>query len=306
MKRLTLVTFLMIFSSLATAGEWVFRPIGNGSLRMSQQGSIAELGPETLVQRQSNGEPLTIQVIASGLGRCDNGILSGSGPLEAFHIAFTPVLRGSPQTGQQLKCGESLSFDASAEVQLSGVKAEAEIGKASFSNFPISSLGSRVLLGSVNFISANHGVVSYSLYLDLSTLRDDTATLNAAFDKPGFSFGSVSIQNDVNQGVKLKVSKTTAAGNEAIPYTLTLESTQARGNSFQLKSTTNDLYVPYQIKIGDTSLVPGNEYLRTVAAGSNTADVIDVNFYLSGKNINGLKAGTRLMDTVTAIIMPKS
>ncbi|MGQ8774459.1 hypothetical protein ACUTQ5_08525 [Serratia sp. NA_112.1] len=306
MTRLTLGMLLMLTANSAVAGDWVFRPTGSGTLRIFQQGSTAELAPDMLAQRQQIGETMTLQVIPSGMGRCENGMLSGSGPLASVKIPLLPMSHGVVQSQQKITCGESLFFDAPAAAQWVGMKAVPDINSLVSGNIPAALLGQRVLLGSINFISSGNNVTTHSVYLDLATLGSGIATLKASFSKPTLSFGEVGDLSDAQGDAKLTISKTRDAGDMAIPYLLTFESSQQREGNFQLKSTLEDRYVTYQIKIGDKSMTPGDNYSGTVPTGSVTSDTVNIHFTLVAKQLNGLKAGTRLTDTLTAVITPDS
>lgn len=305
MRGSTLLLLLMMSAQTAQAGEWVFRPDSQGAIRIALTGVAAELGTDALVQRQ-DGEALRVQIVAAGEGRCDNGALNGSGPLESVRIAFRPIRSGVTQTDENARCGEITVFDEVSTAQFSGVKAVPELNHAGIGKLATFRKMPRVLLGSVNFIQADGKLATNSVYLDLEEILNETAQLSASFDKPAVAFGEIDALSNTSKTVKLSVSKTEAASSDALPYSLSMESTQVRDNSFQLKSTTDDAYVPYQIKMGDTTLVPGTAYLRTLAGGRGSVDVIDLEFDVQGKTVNGLKAGTRLMDTVTAVVTPKS
>ncbi|EMF04257.1 hypothetical protein [Serratia marcescens] len=306
MTRLTLVMLLLFTADAAVAGDWVFRPTGSGALRILQQGSTADLGPDMLAQRQQVGETLTVQVAPSGMGRCENGVLSGSGPLASVKIPLLPMSHGGVESGQKITCGESLLFDAPATAQWVGVKAVPESSTLVRGNMPATLLGQRVLLGNINFISSYNKATTRSVYLDLTTLGSGIATLKASFDKTALSFGEIGNLNDAAGDAKLTISKTPDAGDMAIPFLLTFESSQQRDGNFQLKSTREDRYVIYQIKIGDKSMTPGDNYAGTVPTGSATSNTINIHFTLAAKQVNGLKAGTRLTDTLTAVITPDS
>lgn len=306
MKRTVLIILLVAVSHGAYANDWVFRMTEAGILQPSQQGTLSRLGPDTLVQQQQAGKPLSIQIIAFGMGRCENGVLSGSGVLENIHMPFIQVLNGVALSSRRISCGETVLFDAPNNVQLSGIKAIPDTGKAFKIPLSASINGQRIQLGRVSFLGKEGDIVSSDIFIDLASVQAEVAILDARFASPAVSFGEIDSLSDTKKSTRLEVSKTQYAGTEAINYTLTFESSQIRDNSFQLKSTSSESYFPYQIKIGDVSLTPGNKYTRSVPSGSNTKDIIDLDFYLQGKNLKGLYAGTRLNDTLTAVITPTS
>ena len=257
MKPTVLLTLLLLITYTANAGDWVFRPIANGQLHISQQG-VAEQGPDMLVQRQVEGKSLMLQVTPAGMGRCENGVLSGSDSLSTVHIPLTTVFNGVSQPGRNVQCGESVLFDASAHNQLVGVKAKPHTGRMVAGNIPATLVGQRVLLGYINFIEANNNnVVSNPIYLDLTTLGDSVPALKASFNKPALQFGQVSMLKENLYNARLTINKTPDAGDAAISYKLAFESSQQRNNSFQLKSAQGDIYVPYRVKIGNKRLVCG-------------------------------------------------
>ncbi|MEW5558777.1 hypothetical protein AB1287_00680 [Enterobacter asburiae] len=305
MKRSVLITLLLLSVGAADAGDWMFRPVASGRLQMTQQGG-AEQGPDALVRHQAENETLTLQVTPAGMGRCENGVLSGSGPLAAVHIPLVPVIRSIAQPGLSARCGESLRFDAPAQSQLVGVKATPDTGRIATASIPAALAGQRVLLGYVNFIETNGGMASNAVYLDLTALSGGVPAVKATFDRPALRFGEVNVLRNNLYAARLTINKTPEAGDAALPYELTFESRQQRENSFQLKDAQGEISVPYQIKIGSHVMTPGAVYSGIIPAGSATASVVGLNFSLSGKDISGLAAGTRLTDTLTAVITPTS
>lgn len=305
MKVSVLMVLLLLNIGQASAADWVFRPVSGGRLEMTQQGG-AEQGPEMLVRRQAEKESLTLQVTPAGMGRCENGVLTGSGPLEEIQIPLIPVVHGVAQSGRQVRCGETLFFDAAAESQMTGVKALQRKGRIASATLPAALSGQRILLGYINFVRANSSVDANAIYLDLSTMESSMPAVQASFDRQALRFGGVSMLRNALYNARLTIRKTVDAGDAAMPYELSFESSQQRNGSFHLKSAQGDIYVPYSIKIGNRNMAPGTLYTGTIPAGSTAADMIAVNFSLSGKDIIGLAAGTRLTDTLTAVIKPTS
>jgi len=307
--RLALLIFLLLNACSAVAGDWIFRPTVNGTLRISQQGGSAEMGPDTLTQHQQAGETLSLQVIPVGQGRCEGGLLVGNGPLSVVKLSLTPVLRSVVQTGQQIACGESVQFDAPDALQLVGVKAQtSSVAAGSLKGLPADIANQRILLGNINFISSGKTVASSAIYLDLTSLGDEAATLKASFNKSALLFGEVTSMKDAQGTATLTISKAQqVCGCEtAIPYVLKFESIQQRDNSFRLVSAQGDVYVPYRVSIGDRNMSPSDSYNGTVPAGSGTVDILNINFTLAAQQTYGLAAGTKLTDTLTAVITPDS
>lgn len=306
MGRAAIALLLMTISQPGWSADWVFRLTDSSTLQVTQQGDMVKFRPETLVQHQAPGSPLFVQVMATGSGRCENGVLKGSGALESIQIPFVQIINGVAQASRHVSCGEMVVFDASSQTQLSGIKAITNAVKQIDSRIPAALQGVRVQIGTVNFFGAEGLSASSNIYLDMTGVQSDVATLDAKFASPAVSFGEVNNTGETKSSVRLDVTKTRDAGAEAIPYNLTFESTQVRDNSFQLKTLNGESYVPYKIKMGDVTIVPGAIYARTIASGTLTSDSIMLDFYLQGKSIKGLYAGMRLTDTLTAVITPTS
>ncbi|NIH92227.1 hypothetical protein FHW31_003702 [Enterobacter asburiae] len=303
MKHSLLLASLLLNFSAANAGDWIFTPRVHGEVQITQQGSSA-LGQDTLVTKQLENETVTIQVIPAGWGVCQNGVLSGNDRLAAIQLPMISVVRGVPQPARIVPCGDSLQLAAQTESRMVGVQSTALNKRVSISDIPAELRGQRVLLGYVNFTHQNSHTETNAVYIDLANLNSDIAVLNAAFDKPVLRFGEVNVLKDNHNTARLTIRKTSEAGNTAMPYELSFESQQQRENSFQLKDSLAETWVTYKVKVRGRLMQPGDIYAGLVPAGSAATDIIDISFSLSGKDIQGLPAGTRLTDTLTAVIKP--
>ncbi|MFI8416068.1 hypothetical protein ACQKDS_06335 [Serratia sp. NPDC078593] len=289
---------LLLLPSLALAdGALVLQPQPDGSLRTLTEGTASAGGNDVLTFTQQAGKSLTIQTLSTGLGRCVDGALS----LASLRLTFTLI-----QEGHRLPCGETVLLEAPEQSRRIAIKVENNATTRSADGW--SNLGSqtRQQIGSVSFNLADGDNDVYPLYLDLSVLQTQAPTLTAAFDKQDIRLGMVGELNDVNATTQLRISKTRQAGESVLPYSLTFESAQQQDNQYRLRVSSNEIYLPYHIRVGGKDLVPGSAYHGQIPAGEATSDVLDVQFALQGKTTRGLAAGARLLDTVTAVITPGS
>lgn len=305
MHRPSIILLLLLTFCTAHAGDWIFRPTSGGRLQIIQQGG-GEQGPDSVVLHQRENEIVNVQVMPAGMGQCKNGALSGVGELEKMQLSMIPLLRGVAQSGQRILCGESYSFDAPYESQWVGVKAEAARKRFAIAAIPSGLTGQRILLGYVNFIRANSTMSTNPIYLDLTTLVDEMPIIKAEFDRPALRFGEVNVLKNNIYTARLAIHKLQGAGDAAMSYTLKLESSQQRENSFRLSNPEGDITVPYQIKIGSQVMMPDTIYNGFIPAGNGAGNILGLSFSLSGKEISGLAAGTHLTETLTAVITPIS
>lgn len=297
MKYPALWALLWLQSGGVLAGAWVIQPQPNGAIHMLHEGVRDASATDMLTVRQPANKALTLQVSPAGGGRCEGGdLMLGTlrFPLQLF------------MDERQVACGDLLTFPPQAGESRVGVRAVNRTFKkdrsfTSLSSFP------RVQLGNVNFnVEQGAGSESYPIYLDLTALQTESATIEASFDKPALSLGLVGELNDATANARLKVAKTLQSSDEALPYILTFESTQQQDNHYQLRSSIGAVSIPYQISIAGREIEPGSQYRGTLPSGAATVDWVDIKFFLNGKATRGLAAGTRLIDTLTAVITPNS
>ncbi|MFM7945498.1 hypothetical protein [Hafnia paralvei] len=297
MKSPMLLALALFQSSYVLAGSWVIQAQPNGSIRMLHEGISEASGTDTLTVRQPADKSLTLQVSPAGSGRCEGGDLM-LGALR-FPLKFFIDER-------QVVCGDLVTFAPPASEKRVGVRAVNRTFKRERS-FTLPSSFPRVQIGNVNFnIEDGGGSESYPIYLDLTALQTESATIEATFDKPALSLGLVGELNDATATARLKVAKTLQSGDEPLPYSVTFESTQQKDSHYQLRSSVGANLIPYQISIAGREIEPGFQYRGTLPSGTATVDWVDIKFSLSGKATRGLAAGTRLIDTLTAVITPNS
>ncbi|POD97213.1 hypothetical protein BV924_00135 [Pectobacterium odoriferum] len=289
---------LALLPSLALAdGALVMQPQPDGSLIMLTEGtaSTGEKGVFTFMQKA--GKSLTVQAMPSGGGHCAGSALA----LESLQLTFAFA-----QEGSRLSCGESVLLDGPEQPRRVSVRVENNAAMRSVDWWGKIGDGLRQQIGSVSFRSEGEGTDVYSLYLDLSVLKAQSPTLTASFEKPDIRLGMVGDIHDVNAVTKLRISKTRQAENSVIPYALTFESSQKKDYQYRLRTSSNGEFIPYRISVGGKEVGPSSAYHGQIPAGEMTSDVLNVQFSLLGRDTRGIDAGERLLDTVTAVITPKS
>jgi len=297
MKYPVLFVALLLQASSVMAGAWVIQPQPNGALRMLHEGISDASGTDTLTMRQPANKSLTLLVSPAGGGRCEGGDLV----LGSFRFPLKLFMQERP-----IVCGDLVPFSAQPNEKRVGVRmvdrsVDGERSFGEFGAFP------RIQIGNVSFnVEGDADSENYPIYLDLTALQTEAVTIEASFDKPALSMGLVGELNNASANARLKIAKTRQSGDEALPYILTFESTQQRDNHYQLRASTGGMSIPYRISIDGKEIEPGFQYRGTLPSGKATVDWVDIQFALSGKSTRGLAAGTRLIDTLTAVITPNS
>ncbi|NLS56124.1 hypothetical protein [Hafnia alvei] len=297
MKSPVLFAALLLQASSVMAGAWVIQPQPNGAIRMLHEGIGDASGADTLTVRQPAHKSLTLLVSPAGGGRCEGGDLV----LGTLHFPLQLFMQERP-----VVCGDLVQFSAQPNETRVGVRAvnRSVKGERSFSEF---GAFPRVQVGNISFnVEGDSDGENYPIYLDLTALHTEAVTIQASFDKPALSMGLVGELNDATANARLKIAKTSQSGDEALPYILTFESTQQRDNHYQLRASKGAMSIPYRISIDGKEIAPGFQYRGTIPSGTATVDWVDIQFALSGKSTRGLAAGTRLIDTLTAVITPNS
>ncbi|RWR03291.1 hypothetical protein ED28_03065 [[Pantoea] beijingensis] len=305
MKRIILSIILLFNTGIASAGDWVLRPDGSGGMHIQQEGGGQASAPDTLSWQQTTAGDVSLQIIPAGAGRCEGGELTAA-PLKNVRIAFKASLYGVSQRRQDIACGETVLVPAQSVAQRINIQAIPGHERSGVAKLRAAFSTPRVLLGYANFIGAEGSVNSNAIYLDLTTVQASSVVVQASFSPAAIYFGQIVAQKDFQQNTTLTIRKTIDADSAALPYELQFESSQAKNNSFQLKPSNGGESVPYQITVNNQSMLPGSIYSGVIPSGAGTADAVNVLFSLPGKSINGLKAGVRLKDTLTAVITPKS
>jgi len=295
MRKILIIALLPLVAQ--AGGTLMIQPQPDSSIRFMAQGPTGSGGEDVLSFRQPGYGRMTVIVSSSGIGRCENGDIV----LDNLRFSFTNLLDNS-----KVLCGMPTTFEAQ------GTDRELPLKVAvSRLNRPVTMGAGRqkqTLLpaGSVNAAVENGESQQYPLYLDLSAVQQPMETLVAAFSRPSVYLGSVGEMNDAAADIQLRVSKNNLAANEAIGYTLSFESTQQLNNQYRMRASGTERMVPYQILVGGREVLPDSVRRGTVSAGAGTADVVNIQFKLSGRQTRGIAAGATLQDTITAVITPDS
>lgn len=294
----TRYVLLALLPALAQAdGALVLQPQPDGTLMTFTEGSAGAGAKDVLSFTQTAGKALAVQIMPAGAGRCADGVLS----LDPLRLTFSFA-----KDGRRLSCGEPVQLAAAEQPQRVAVRVENNATARGVDWWGNLGDGMRQPLGSVSFSLEGGDADTYPLYLDLSVLRTQAATVTAAFSKPEMRLGMVGELNNVNASTQLRISKTRQADEAALPYALTFESAQQQDNQYRLRASSGEAYIPYQISVGGKEVAPDSAYHGQIPAGEATSDVLDVQFSLQGRATRGLAAGVRLLDTVTAVITPGS
>lgn len=294
--RTYLLSGLLLIPVLAIAdGSMVIRPKPNGTLQVTAEGGSG-VEAARLTQLQPAGESVTLYISPSGPARCENG-----------NIVVSPLtiqLQLQPDE-TRLICGQPVRFEAPLQERRLHVQTMASL-TGSTAALLQQALPTRTQIGRVSFTIDNHSPTLFPLFLDLSDLQQQAPTVSAAFDKPTLLFGLVGEHQNASSNASLRITKTAMASNEALGYMLSFESNQQRNNQWQLRTQSDGNLVPYSLRIDGKMMAPGNQHYGILPQGRITSDLIILEFSLCGKHTRGLPAGTRLLDTLTAVISPES
>jgi len=295
--RLSLLTILLLAPLAVLAqGAIIVQPQPNGSLRLFSEGQHGDgrSGSLSLLQPANKAVILLLQPV--GDGRCENNELIAASLALSIH---------SSSPGTQLRCGQPLQLAASSQERWIHLHASA-FSRAHGSTLMRQALPPRLQLGSFSFSVEGESSILTPLYLDLHVLQNTASTVSASFDKSALIFGDVGPFQDAKSSVRLRLTKTDIANSEPLSYKLTFESSQQQHNQWRLRSTPGENFVPYKIAIADVAIAPDGIYRGILPAGEMSSAQLEVQFSLMGKEIRGIPAGTRLHDTLTAIVTPES
>ncbi|PNS11852.1 hypothetical protein COO59_10205 [Mixta theicola] len=291
--RHLLIALILLSPAALAGGALVIQPQASGSLRILTEGLTG--GADTLTFIQPPEKALTLQILPSAVGRCDGGDLA----VESLRLSLLL------DNHQRLACGEPVLFSAGTQSRQISVQLKSESQPQDYSALMRQGYGLRTQVGSVSFHPAGEGSTLYPLILDLSVLQEEVPILTAAFDSPTLQFGLVGVQSDTTAAVRLRIGKTRQAGDEVLPYTLSFESAQQQDSRYRLRSSLREQFIPYSISVGGREITPGSAWHGRIPAGIATSDVLNIEFTLVGRVTQGMAAGTRLLDTLTAVITPE-
>ena len=282
---------LFLFATAALAdGALVIQPQLNGSLRIFSEG-----GAERPILTQPAGKALTLQILPAAAGQCDGG------DLVAATLRLTLLRR---DTQQRLICGETLWIGAGPQSRQIGLEIKSAAQPADYAALLRQGYGPHPQVGSINVYAEDEGSLLWPLLLDLSVLQQEMPVVTAAFDRPTLQFGLVGEQQDARAAVRLRISKTRQAGAEILPYRLSFESAQQQDGRYRLRSSRQEAFIPYSIHVGGQEIAPEGAWHGYIPAGIAASDVVNIEFTLAGRSIRGIAAGSRLLDTLTAVITP--
>jgi hypothetical protein len=304
MRPLLCGVVLLSYSAFSGAADLVFRVQPGQTVQIIQEGGNAQWGSGVLARRAEAGTRLMVRLQAAGKGECRNGILGGSSELEAIKIPMLAVSTDD-RRGKTLVCGDTLE---SASGFL-GVKVQEHAARVTPEQIPAASsalLNQRILLGNLSFYSEDKLLGVDSLYVDLSSILSDQPTLMASFTRrTALVLGGVGPFNDASTETQLTVAKTQRATMEALAYTLQFESSHKHSDRFLLKSSLEDKYVPYQVAVAGRAIGPADIYRGVIPSGLQATDVLTIKVSVAGKDTHGVIAGSRLSDTLTAVVTPE-
>lgn len=295
--RLSLFTTLLLAPLAVLAnGAIVIQPQLNGSLRLFNEGQHSGGSSGSLSLLQPANKAVILQLLPTGDGSCENNELIAGSLTLSIH---------SSSPGTQLRCGQPLQLAASPQDRRIHFQATAS-SRARRSALMRQAISPRVQLGSFSFSVEGENSILIPLYLDLRVLQETASTISASFDKSALIFGEVGPFKDTKSSVRLRLTKTDMANAEPLSYKLSFESIQQQHNEWRLRSTPGEDFVPYKITVADVTIAPDGIYRGILPAGEVSSAQLEVQFILLGKEIRGIPAGTRLHDTLTAIITPES
>lgn len=292
--RHPLIAFILLPAAALADGALVIQPQASGGLRLLSEGGAG--GANALSVMQPAGKTLTLQLLPVAAGQCDGGNLT---------IASLRLSLLQADNQQRLNCGETLRLRAEAQSRQVGVQIKSASLQPDLSGLMPSDYGLRPQIGSVRFNVEGEEIALWPLFLDLSVLQQEMPVLTAAFDRPALQFGLVGEQHDAAAAVRLRISKTRLAGGEILPYRLSFESAQLQDGRYRLRSSRGERFIPYAISVGGQEIAPGGAWHGRIPAGIATSDIVNINFTLPGSAIRGMEAGSRLLDTLTAVITPE-
>lgn len=296
--RAELILSIMLMPFLAFAsGSITVQPKINGpaSFIFERPASSAIRDGFTLIQPAEKS--MTLQILAEGYGRCDGKNLTPE--VATFPLAFS-------LDNREIECGQIVYLDKKPVQNTVIVRINQKLNQYDLNGFLHKTPSPRFQIGSLNVAVAGVGVEKYPVWFETILLQEDSPLLSASFDKAALNFGKVVELQDARDSARLTISKTPQAESIALPYVLTLESSQQQNDSYFLRVASGTKLIPYQVYISGQEILPGGAYHHQIPAGKITSDILNLEFFLPGKNLRGLAAGVRLQDTLTAVITPES
>lgn len=288
----------LLLPGLVSAEEALFvQPQVNGDLHFYSQGDSAG-GTNDIISSPYNADrPLSLLLSPVGNGRCESDYLTVEPLKLSMHLL---------DENTSLVCGVPMAIDSPSKEGRLRVQVHNASSFHDFSPLMREQGGLRQQIGNVQISQQGGERHIIPLYLDLTLLQQQVITLTAAFDKPALQFGLVGPDHDATATATLRVGKTLQAGKEAVLYRVAFESSQLRDNRYRLLSSVDQQFIPYQIYVSGVEVTPSQPYVSELPDGIATSQLLNVKFSLPGKSVRGMAAGSRLLDTVTAVVTPES
>ncbi|WP_159565992.1 hypothetical protein [Budvicia diplopodorum] len=287
---------------------------GRYSTTVTRDGGAGSLGASYFVTTLANGDRLSGVVQSAGQGVCSGRYLIGSGALQGVRIPIAMFSQRPYRYEKNYQCGSTINYAASSGDSVMGFAVgDSQSGDGTEivlqKNADLSQYaGQRILLGNVR-LTGNDGVVEASnVYLSFArTLRSDPALIDASFvNADAARFSTVAINQDTVKTAVLNVRRISDSPATVLPFSLTFESMKGAPNGdFRMYSLEQpDRFIPYGVSVDRRTVGYGDVLTYTLGSSSGSAQMLDITFTIWGKDLVGLKGGTRFSDTFTAVVTP--
>ena len=287
---------------------------GRYSTTVTRDGGAGSLGASYFVTTLSNGDKLSGVVQSAGQGLCSGRYLTGSGALQGVRIPIAMFSQRPYRYEKNYQCGSTINYVSNSGDNVvgfavgdnqSGDGTEIVLQK----NTDLSQYaGQRILLGNVR-LTGNDGVVEASnVYLSFArTLKSDPALIDASFVKVDAArFSTVAINQDTVKTAVLNVRRISDSPATVLPFNVTFESMKGAPNGdFRMYSLEQpEKFIPYGVSVDKRTVGYGDVLTYTLGSTSGSAQLLEINFTIRGKDLVGLKGGTHFSDTFTAVVTP--
>ncbi|MCG3100552.1 hypothetical protein MAQ58_13960 [Enterobacter sp. DRP3] len=292
-----LIAALLLPGLACAEGEMVVQPQVNGDVHFFAEGFSAGGDSDTISALYNADRPMSLLLSPAGKGRCEGELLA----VETLKLSAQIVGEKS-----LLGCGVPVVIEDPSKEGRIRIQLKKAASVSDFSALMREKGALRQQMGVVQISQQGSESHIVPIYLDLTLLQQQVITLSAAFDKPALQFGLIGPDRDATATANLRIGKTLQAGNDALLYRVAFESSQLQDNRYRLLSSTDQQFIPYQIFVSGVEVTPSQPYEGELPEGIATSELLNVKFSLSGKAVHGMTAGSRLLDTVTAVVTPES
>ncbi|HCQ0744403.1 TPA: hypothetical protein OGT20_000366 [Escherichia coli] len=287
---------LLLPGIVFASGEVIIQPQSKGEVHFLARG-LSSGGDNIISAAYSAGRPLSVLFSPTGNGHCEGDFLA------VDHLRLSVQQAGE---NTSYTCGVPVTIESPSKDGILRLQLTNSTSVQDFSSLMRTDGGLRQQIGNLQITQQGNESFIVPIYLDLTILQNQVVTIAASFEKPTLQLGLVGPEHDASETVGLRVSKTLQAGEEAMLYRVTFESSQLKDNRFHLLSSVDHQFIPYQIYISGVEVTPSQPYVSELPQGKATSELLDVRFNLSGRAVRGMAAGSRLLDTVTAVVTPES